>query len=50
MPRLLAGGPHPAKVLTGRELKDWIAGALVVTDDTAVASPLPSAGIFRTRS
>lgn len=50
MPRLLAGGPHPAKVLTGRELKDWIAGALVVTDETAVASPLPSAGIFRTRS
>lgn len=50
MPRLLAGGPHPAKILTGRELKDWIAGALVVTDDTAVASPLPSAGIFRTRS
>ena len=50
MPRLLAGGPHPAKVVTGRELVDWIAGALVVTDDTAVASPLPAASIFRTRS
>ncbi len=49
MPRLLAGGPHPAKVVTGRELVDWIAGAPVVTDATAVASPLPSAGIFRTR-
>lgn len=49
MPRLLAGGPHPAKVLTGRELTDWIAGALVVTDATATASPLPSASIFRQR-
>lgn len=49
MPRLLAGGPHPAKVLTGRELKDWTAGALVVTDESATASPLPSAGIFHTR-
>ncbi|GAA3731483.1 fused MFS/spermidine synthase [Leifsonia bigeumensis] len=50
MPRLLAGGPHPAKVVSGRELVDWIAGAPIVTDATAVASPLPSAGIFRARS
>lgn len=49
MPRLLAGGPHPAKVITGKELTDWIAGAIVVTDESAVASPLPSAGIFRSR-
>ncbi|MBX3092095.1 MAG: fused MFS/spermidine synthase [Cryobacterium sp.] len=49
MPRLLAGGPHPAKVLTGRELRDWIAGAPVVTDGTAVASPAPSSSIFRVR-
>lgn len=49
MPRLLAGGPHPAKVVTGRELENWIAGAPVVTDATAVASPPPSAGIFRIR-
>ncbi|HMH57642.1 MAG TPA: fused MFS/spermidine synthase, partial [Galbitalea sp.] len=27
MPRLLAGGPHPSKVVSGRELRDWIAGA-----------------------
>lgn len=47
MPRLLAGGPHPAKVVTGHELRDWIAGAAIVTDGTAVASPLPSASIFR---
>lgn len=49
MPRLLAGGPHPAKILTGRELRDWIAGAPVVTDATSVASPLPSSSVFRTR-
>jgi hypothetical protein len=50
MPRLLAGGPHPAKVVTGRELRNWIAGAPVVTDATAVASPLPSSSVFRPRS
>lgn len=50
VPRLLAGGPHPAKVVSGRELVDWVAGAPIVTDETAVASPLPSAGIFRARS
>jgi len=49
MPRLLAGGPHPAKVVAGAELRNWIAGAPVVTDASAVASPLPSAGIFRER-
>lgn len=49
MPRLLAGGPHPAKVLAGRELVEWTAGAAVVTDATATASPLPSASIFRER-
>lgn len=49
MPRLLAGGPYPAKVVTGRELVDWIAGAPVVTDVTAVASPLPAASIFHQR-
>jgi hypothetical protein len=49
MPRLLAGGPHPAKVVAGRELTDWIAGASVVTDATAVVSPPPSSSIFRTR-
>lgn len=49
IPRLLAGGPHPAKVLTGRELRDWVAGAPVVTDASAVPSPLPSAGVFTKR-
>jgi len=41
MPRLLAGGPHPAKVLDGREIVDWIAGAPLVTDATATPSPPP---------
>ena len=49
MPRLLAGGPHPSKVLAGRELTDWIAGAAIVTDATAVQSPPPAKSIFQTR-
>lgn len=49
MPRLLAGGPHPSKVVTGTELRDWIAGASIVTDATAIQSPPPSKGIFQVR-
>jgi spermidine synthase len=49
MPRLLAGGPHPSKVVTGRELREWIAGASVVIDTTATPSPLPSKGIFQVK-
>lgn len=47
MPRLLAGGPHPAKVVSGAELNAWIAGAPVATDATAVPSPPPSKNIFQ---
>jgi len=47
MPRLLAGGPHPSKVVTGRELRDWIAGAPIVTDATAIPSPPPSKSVFQ---
>ena len=47
MPRLLAGGPHPAKVVAGRELRQFIAGAPVVTDATAVPSPPPAQSIFQ---
>jgi spermidine synthase len=50
MPRLLAGGPHPSKVVTGAELRDWIAGAGIVTDATAIQSPPPSKGIFQVRA
>ncbi|MBC7518889.1 MAG: fused MFS/spermidine synthase [Microbacteriaceae bacterium] len=49
MPRLLAGGPHPSKVIAGRELTDWIAGAPIVTDATAIQSPPPAKSIFQTR-
>jgi spermidine synthase len=49
MPRLLAGGPHPSKVVSGRELTDWMAGAAITTDATAVQSPPPSKSIFQLR-
>jgi spermidine synthase len=49
MPRLLAGGPHPSKVVEGRELLDWIAGAPISTDETAVASPPPSKSFVQLR-
>jgi spermidine synthase len=47
MPRLMAGGPHPAAVVHGRELRDWIAGAPVVLDSTAVPSPPPARSVFQ---
>lgn len=49
MPRLMARGPHPAAVIAGRELVNWIAGAPVVSDQTAVASPAPSTSLFTRR-
>jgi len=49
MPRLMAGGPHPAAVVHGRELRDWIAGAPVVLDSTAVPSPPPARSVFQLR-
>ena len=49
MPRLLAGGPHPSKVIEGRELVDWIAGAPVITDDTAIPSPPPNRSFIQLR-
>jgi Spermidine synthase len=49
MPRLLAGGPHPASVVTGRDLADWIAGAPVVTDLSSTPSPPPARSVFQVR-
>jgi len=49
MPRILAGGPHPAKVVAGAELRDFIAGAPIVTDATAIQSPPPAKSIFQVR-
>ncbi|GAA3581391.1 fused MFS/spermidine synthase [Klugiella xanthotipulae] len=47
MPRLLAGGPHPAKILTGNELAAFAASAPIVTDATAIPSPPPGRNIFQ---
>lgn len=49
MPRLLAAGPHPSKVVTGRELREFVAGTPIVTDSTALPSPPPGRSIFQTR-
>jgi hypothetical protein len=49
MPRLLAGGPHPAALLTGEDLRAWTAGAPVTTDATASGSPDPNRSIFQRR-
>lgn len=46
LPRLLAGGPHPARLLAGREFADFARGASAVTDATAVASPAPARELF----
>ena len=46
LPRLLAAGPHPSKAVAGRELTDFVAGAAIVTDQTAVPSPPPGRRIF----
>lgn len=49
MPRLLAGGPHPAKLVSGKEIRDFVAGAAIVTDATAVPSPPPARSIFQSK-
>ncbi|WP_243062349.1 spermidine synthase [Humibacter sp. RRB41] len=49
LPRLLASGPHPAKAVAGDELTQFVAGASVVSDATAVASPLPGRSVFQLR-
>jgi spermidine synthase len=46
LPRLLAAGPHPAKVAEGRELEDFARGARVATDADATPSPRPAASVF----
>ncbi len=49
MPRLLAAGPHPSKMVAGLELREFIGGAPVITDATATPSPPPSKNIFQVR-
>jgi hypothetical protein len=42
LPRLLAAGPHPAKAVAGAELRNFLGGAAVVTDESAKPSPPPA--------
>ncbi|MGZ0711795.1 spermidine synthase (plasmid) [Coraliomargarita sp. W4R53] len=46
LPRLMAAGPHPAKVAEGREVVDFARGARIATDADATDSPKPSATLF----
>lgn len=46
LPRLLASGPHPARMLAGREFSDLVRGAKPVTDATAFDSPAPARELF----
>jgi spermidine synthase len=46
LPRLLAGGPHPARMLAGREFEELLRGAKPVTDASAVDSPAPARELF----
>lgn len=46
LPRLLAAGPHAAKIAQDAEVAAFAKGAAIVTDADAVASPRPDASIF----
>jgi len=46
LPRLMAAGPHPAKVAQGAEIDEFVRGARPATDADATPSPKPSASIF----
>lgn len=46
LPRMLAAGPHPAKIAQGAEVTAFVQGARIVTDADATASPKPDASIF----
>ncbi len=46
LPRLMAAGPHPAKVAQGHELDEFVRGALPATDADATPSPKPAASVF----
>jgi spermidine synthase len=49
VPRILAAGPHPSRVVAGVELVDFAGSSLVVTDATAVKSPAPAKSIFQVK-
>jgi hypothetical protein len=46
LPRLMAAGPHPAKVSQGAEITEFTRGVRAATDADATPSPKPSASIF----
>lgn len=46
LPRLMAAGPHPAKVAHGAEVAAFVRGARVLTDADSAASPAPDASLF----
>ena len=46
LPRVLASGPHPARMLVGRELAEWVGTTPAVVDAAARPSPEPPAEIF----
>lgn len=46
LPRLMAAGPHPAKVSQGGELDEFVRRATPATDVDATASPKPAASVF----
>jgi spermidine synthase len=49
LPRLMAAGPHPAKVAQGAELEEFALGARVATDADSTPSPRPAASVFERR-
>ncbi|GAA2858751.1 spermidine synthase [Microbacterium arabinogalactanolyticum] len=46
LPRMLAAGPHPAKIAQGEEVAAFARGASIATDADAVASPRPDSSLF----
>jgi len=46
LPRLMAAGPHPAKVAQGAELDELVRQARPATDADATPSPKPSSSLF----
>ncbi|WJL94555.1 fused MFS/spermidine synthase [Microbacterium sp. ET2] len=46
LPRLMAAGPHPAKVAEGQEVDEFARGARIATDGDATPSPKPAASVF----
>src|SRR6478752_970579 len=46
LPRLMAAGPHPAKVAQGAELDEFVRSSRVATDADATPSPKPATSVF----